>query len=241
MLERRLVVNADDLGLSPGINRGVLRAHERGIVTSASLMVRHAAAADAVAAAREHPALGLGLHLDLAEWEYADGEWRASYQVVDPDDGGAVALEVERQLRRFRELVGRNPTHLDSHQHVHRDEPARAVVAQLARSVSVPLRHIGPVRFCGAFYGQGRGGTPLPDAIGPDALASLIRGLPEGSTEICCHPAAEVDVPSSYAAERRRELESLCDARVRRAVEEAGVRLCTFRELSAGRSRTPTQ
>lgn len=232
-LARRLVVNADDLGLSPGVNRGVLGAHQAGIVTSASLMVRQPAAAAAAAAAREHPGLGLGLHLDFAEWELRDGEWRPVYEVVDPDDGAAVADEAERQLARFRELVGSDPTHLDSHQHVHRTGPARAVVANLARSLAVPFRHGGAVRFCGAFYGRGSAGLSLPDAIGPDALVSLIRGLPEGVTELCCHPAAELDIDSSYGAERRREFESLRDPRVRRAVEEAGVRLCSFRELAS--------
>ena len=65
MADRWLIVNADDLGLSSGVNQGILQAHEQGIVTSASLMVRHQAAPEAVAAAREHPRLGLGLHVDL--------------------------------------------------------------------------------------------------------------------------------------------------------------------------------
>ena len=56
-----LIVNADDFGQSPGVNRGIIEAHEHGIVTSASLMVRWPAAASAAAYAREHARLGLGL------------------------------------------------------------------------------------------------------------------------------------------------------------------------------------
>src|SRR5215831_3654590 len=79
---RQLIVNADDFGQSPGVNRGIIQAHERGIVTSASLMVRWRAAAEAAAYARAHPRLGLGLHVDLGEWEYRDGDWTMLYQLV---------------------------------------------------------------------------------------------------------------------------------------------------------------
>jgi chitin disaccharide deacetylase len=233
MPERRLIVNADDFGLSPGINRGILRAHSHGIVTSTSLMVRHAAAQDAVAAAREHPRLAVGLHLDLGEWEQTNGDWHSAYEVVDMEDAVAVAAEVERQLLCFRALAGCDPTHLDSHQHVHRDEPASSLIADIARSLGVPLRDRPPVSYCGAFYGQGSGGAPLPDGITADALISIIRGLPGGCTELCCHPAEDADFRSSYAAERPIELRSLCDSRLRGELEQAAVRLCSFRDVVA--------
>jgi predicted glycoside hydrolase/deacetylase ChbG (UPF0249 family) len=237
MTGRRLIVNADDFGLSAGINRGVVRAHVDGIVTSASLMVRPDTAAAAASAARQYPELGLGLHLDLCEWQIVEGDWRPRYQVVDTGDAGAVAREVEHQLARFRSLVGRDPTHLDSHQHVHREEPVRSVLVRLSRSLRVPLRHAGRVRFCGAFYGQGRAGVPLPDAVGPDHLVSIIRGLPQGFTELCCHPGEGLDVPPAYGAERRIELLSLCDERAADALREAGVRLCSFRDLATRAER----
>src|SRR5947209_5936730 len=101
---RRLIVNADDFGLSPGVNAGILEAHARGIVTSTSLMVRWPAAAAAAAQAREHPRLGLGLHVDLGEWIYRDGSWQPLYEVVPLGDAGAVAVEVARQLDRFQSL-----------------------------------------------------------------------------------------------------------------------------------------
>src|SRR5262245_64423892 len=113
---RSLIVNADDFGLSAGVNRGIIEAHERGIVTSASLMVRGSAAAAAAAYARAHPALSVGLHLDLGEWAWRDGGWVSVYEVVRADDARAVVAEAARQLAAFRRLVGLSPTHLDSHQ-----------------------------------------------------------------------------------------------------------------------------
>src|SRR4051794_23063869 len=99
--EKRLIVNADDFGLDPTVNRGVALAKEQGILNSASLMVRQPAAADAARYARRHPALGVGLHLDLGEHEYRDGAWHTKYQVVSPDDANAIAREVRRQLQLF--------------------------------------------------------------------------------------------------------------------------------------------
>src|SRR3954454_12076531 len=91
---RSLIVNADDFGQSPGINRGVIAAHERGIVTSASLMVRWPSAGEAAAYARDHPELSVGLHVDFGEWAYRNETWVPVYQVVETDDGAAVADEV---------------------------------------------------------------------------------------------------------------------------------------------------
>jgi predicted glycoside hydrolase/deacetylase ChbG (UPF0249 family) len=196
-------------------------------------MVRGAAAREAAELAALLPGLAVGLHLDLAEWECPDGTWRARYEVVDTSDAAAVAAELDRQLAAFRGLLGRDPSHLDSHQHVHRREPVRSLVGERARALRIPLRHHGRVRYCGAFYGQGRGGTPFPEAIAPERLATLVAELPDGATELCCHPA-QAPVPGTYGAERVRELAALCDPAVARAVADAGVRLCTPREALAG-------
>src|SRR3954447_18917940 len=151
---RTLIVNADDFGQSHGVNRGIAEAHEHGIVTCASLMVRWPAAREAAAYARGRPELDVGLHLDLGEWLLQDGQWVARYEVVPTSDGERVAAEVSRQIQMFRELMGRQPSHIDSHQHVHRSEPVRSVVFAAAAELGVHVRHFGAARYCGAFYGQ---------------------------------------------------------------------------------------
>src|SRR4051812_20546080 len=88
-MTRRLIVNADDFGRTAEINAGVIKAFEDGIVTSATLMVRYLDSAAAAGYAADHPALSLGLHLDLGEWQYVEDEWRLRYQVVDTDDAAA--------------------------------------------------------------------------------------------------------------------------------------------------------
>src|SRR5438552_1298467 len=99
--QRYLIVNADDFGLSVGVNRGIIRAHEEGIVTSASLMVRWPAAAEAAAYARTAARLGVGLHVDLAEWVYQAQEWVLRYQVVPADEE---QLDSVYRLERAHEL-----------------------------------------------------------------------------------------------------------------------------------------
>src|SRR6516165_9836112 len=128
MIPRCLVVNGDDFGLSSGTTGGIARAHACGVVTSASLMVRGQAAPAAALYAQQHPDLAVGLHLDLGEWVWKEDEWTPLYQVVSPDDAEEVELEAWCQLDTFRRLLRRNPTHLDSHQHVHRREPVRTVL-----------------------------------------------------------------------------------------------------------------
>lgn len=234
--ERLLIVNADDLGQSAGVNRGVVRAHEEGIVTAATLMVRWAAAEEAAAYARRRPQLDLGLHLDLGEWEYTDGEWRARYEVVDPADAAAVEAEIGAQLDAFRRLLDRDPSHLDSHQHVHRQEPARAALRRAGERLGVPVRDYSPaVRYRGDFYGQDGRGWPVPEAITVESLVRLLEGLPGGVTELGCHPGeADDDLQSTYHAERATEVATLCDARVKAAVEALGIRLTTFAGVASG-------
>ena len=231
---RRLIVNADDFGLSRGVNRGIILAHERGIVTSASLMVRAPEAEEAAAYARSHPRLSVGLHLDLCEWTFADETWRPVYEVVPVDDPAAIAGEVARQLAAFRELTGCDPTHLDSHQHVHRSEPVLAVVSRAAEELGVVLRGAGSgVVYCGDFYGQSFKGDPYPQGITVDALIEILRKLGPGTTEMGCHPGEGDDVNSTYCEERGVECGTLCDPRIRDTIQQEGIRLCSFRDRPA--------
>lgn len=228
-MRTRLIVNADDFGQSPGVNRGIIEAHERGIVTSASLMVRWPAAAEAAAYAREHSGLSVGLHFDLGEWAYRDGAWVRLYEVVPPDDPAAVEEEAARQLAAFRRLLGREPTHLDSHQHVHREEPARSILSGIARDLGLPLRHETPhIRYRGDFYGQDAQGAPFPEAIGVEALLRLLEGLPPGITELGCHPGSGEGPAGMYRMEREEEVRTLCDPRVRAALAALGIELRPF-------------
>ena len=226
-----LIVNADDLGLSAAVNAGIAAAHERGVVTSASLMVRQGAAPAGAAYAEAHPALAVGLHIDLGQWDYESGEWAVAYQRCPPDDEAAVEAECRAQLELFRRLMDRDPTHLDSHQHTHMSEPVATVVERLAAELGVPLRARGRIRYEGGFYGQTGKGEPWPAGIGVESLIRIVSSLPQGWTELGCHPGLKMGAESSYGREREVEVQTLCDPRVAEAIASESIDLRSFAQL----------
>jgi predicted glycoside hydrolase/deacetylase ChbG (UPF0249 family) len=223
-----VIVNADDFGRTAAVNRGIRQAYERGIVTSASLMVRQPGASDAAEYARAHPELSVGLHLDLGEWAYGADGWSAVYE-LPAETPEAITTETQSQLERFRELLGMNPTHLDSHQNVHLSEPVRSIAIELARELGVPLREFDSrIRHCGRFYGQDSHGEPFPEHISVRSLINLLRAVPPGVTELSCHPGEIDDLDSPYLEERRVEVNTLCDPLVRRTLEDESIELAAF-------------
>ena len=149
---RRLIVNADDYGLSRGVNTGIIEAAETGVVTSASMIVNLPGFDDAVARARSGPSLSLGLHLNLTTGKpltaapsltrRRTGQFyplpllvaRASLGRVDSSE---VTRECAAQIDRMIE-VDITPTHLDSHRHIHAHPALWAAVHQAAASRGIP-------------------------------------------------------------------------------------------------------
>lgn len=218
-----LLVNADDLGYDPAVDRGILEAHARGLVTSATAMVETPFAERALA---EAPAsLDLGLH------------------AVVP--AGARPCEVEEllaaQLARFRALRGAPPTHLDSHKHAHLAPAALPAFAAAARREGVPLRVLDGAQRA-RLAAQG---VLVADAFLGDAalrpcwtearLLAAVAALPGGRVELMCHPGyAPSHARTSFAAEREVELRALCSPAVRGALEAAGAAAVGFAEAFRG-------
>ncbi|MEO5762200.1 MAG: carbohydrate deacetylase [Vicinamibacteria bacterium] len=248
---KRLIVNADDLGRTHGINTGIFEAHRLGIVTSASAMVNYDGIREAASFSRENPELGIGLHFALTGGRPAlppaavptlvDS---SGHQPAKPEGlGGASAEEIARELDaqfgRFMEIFGRKPTHIDSHHHSHRRPDVFEAVSALAKREGLPVRNAGGAMAkdlaaqsirSNEFFEEGFFDT----GVSVESLISIIESLSEGSTEMMCHPAhedAELASSSSYAVVRVRELAALCDVRVKTAIERSGVRLITFAQL----------
>jgi predicted glycoside hydrolase/deacetylase ChbG (UPF0249 family) len=220
------IVNADDFGYSHGINRGIAEAHDRGIVTSASLMVNAPAAREAIELARERPELSLGIHVNFTN----EGE-----RLVEFTDAEQCRAGLERQLDAFCDLVGRPPTHLDSHQHVHRGHTPRPVFRELARQYGIPLRDQPPVIFKGGFYGQWEFGVSNPEKVSVAFLSRMLREeFTGGIYELCCHPGYfDGETHLVYHRDRELELATLTDPRIRQVLAETGIRLAGFRDLPA--------
>lgn len=218
-----IVVNGDDLGLSPGVNRGILEAHRRGPLTSASLMVNMPASQEGARLARDLPALSVGLHANLAD---ASGQ-----PLVDLETGEECAAVLQQQLDAFQHLMGRLPTHLDSHHNVHRSPPLLPYFVGLAARYGLPLREHSAVPCLASFYGQW-GGKTHPEQISVQGLVRLLaEEVTDGVTEVSCHPGyCDPELRSSYRLEREAELHSLCHPAIQEFISARRIRLVNFVE-----------
>jgi chitin disaccharide deacetylase len=227
-----LIVNGDDFGVSRGVNGGIIAAHRRGILTSTSLIVNAPWSAEAAWLSRAVPALSVGLHVHIV----SGGKEGAT----GPIDDDSYLAELCRQFFRFQELVGRLPTHLDSHHNVHRSPRLLPHFLELARQHGLPLREHSPARYFSKFYGQWGGDTHL-EQIGVESLVRILETeVQEGVTELSCHPGyVDPDFPSSYSAERETELRTLCDPIVRQALAAQQIQLVSFRDLGALPAESP--
>jgi chitin disaccharide deacetylase len=221
-----LVVNADDLGASRGINEGIALCHRQGVVTSASLMVTGRAATEAALLSRDLPDMSVGLHWDV---------WGEDEREFDLDERPAVRDEFQRQLARFHALMGRLPTHVDSHRHAHRREGLLPLFQEMVEPLGVPLRGDGRVNFVGGFYAQWEWGVTDLDKVSVAFFCRLLEEeLRPGWNEISCHPGfPSPDFRAVYGDERAREVSTLTDPRLVPTVSALGIRLTSYAALSS--------
>ena len=290
---RNLIVNADDLGWTAGVNRGIAEAHRSGIVTSTSLLANGSAFEDGVQTARELPRLGVGVHLNLSDGKpVAPAEQVKSLVGKDGNfSGGPEALllrlaaksldtkevEVEwnAQIERVR-AAGVRPSHLDGHKHVqmlpglfgialrlakkHGIEAVR--VAHEASSLRAALTGGGESHRVMIKQGvQARGlkflardarelaehagiatadffcGIAQTGVLSKKGLLQLLANLPEGTTELMCHPGyADAELRKSATRlqkSRQTELEILTDKEVRKNITALGIRLINYEQIGA--------
>ena len=185
----RVIVSADDFGLSEAVNEGVERAHREGCLSTASLMVAGPAAADAVLRAGRNPRLRVGLHLVAIEGPSVMPQ-AAIPHLVDPDGRFGsdqlrlglryrfsraarreLADEVEAQFEAFR-ATGIRLDHATAHKHMHLHPTVGALLVEVGaryglRAVRVPSEPAAPLRACGT--------APTPGAAALRAWTRLLR------------------------------------------------------------------
>ena len=151
---KNLIVNADDLGWTAGVNRGIAEAHRHGIVTSASLLANGSAFASGVEVARSTPGLGVGVHLNLSDGAPVAARELVTSLVNDAGEfeGGPenlllriasrglalheVEQEWEAQIEKVRD-AGIQPTHVDGHKHVHMLPGLFEIALRLAKRYAI--------------------------------------------------------------------------------------------------------
>jgi len=281
-MSKKLIVNADDYGRTPGVSRGILAAHRDGIVTSTTVMVNQPGVEEQLPQALACPGLGVGLHLVFTAWRpvlppeavpgLVDGnglflEQHDVWARVERIPLDQLQAELAAQLERFAGLAGRLPDHLDCHHFVHLYPPFFQLYADLAARFRLPLRVpfppetefdqaaktlpflegfprdlvrgmivtnsalikarrlAHPGRFIGTFFGR--------DSLTLETLLGHLEALPDGVTELMCHPAYDDPAlaASSYRSEREIELGLLTHPAVRDRVSTLGIDLVTFAAL----------
>ena len=252
-MENLLIVNADDFGLSKGQNYGIIEACRRGIVTSTTAMINGEAAGHAAQLSRDVPELGVGLHFVLTlgmplspmpgltrDGALGKWIWEMAEQGTLPLD--EITSELDCQFNRFVDVFGREPTHIDSHHHVHMIPAILPIVAEFARRKGVAMRvdrtelalhglsspSVSTTDgFSSAFYGD-----EIDEALFLKVLdESAARG--EHSLEVMAHPAFVDNTirKSAYCWPRLAELDILTSSSLKYAIAERGYRLGTFNDL----------
>jgi predicted glycoside hydrolase/deacetylase ChbG (UPF0249 family) len=200
---RQLIVNADDYGRTPGVAKGILRAHRRGIVTSTTVMMNMPYAGESLRLAEDHPGLGVGVHLtftshypvlppeDVPSLVRGNGTFYRPEELVErliEADLEQLRAELRAQVELFLS-TGRRPTHLDCHHGVYLYPPFFAVHVELAKEFRLPMRVPLPPP-------QALAGREIP-AIAPDLPPDmLLRFLTEDWRLV---REAEVPHPDHFA------------------------------------------
>jgi len=249
-MKKKLIVHADDFNLTRGVSRGIIKAHRTGVVTSTSIMVNGAGLAEAVALLRSCPKLDVGLHVTLS-WGRPISPIESVPSLVDQrgnfwlrhDTREAKPAELLSEVEaQFQALVrsGIHPSHLDSHHYLQDDPLVLEAMMTVAAREGLAMRSTGesmrrtlaergircPVAFIGGFYDRGN--------VSLDNFLELLSNLPEGISEINCHPGeVDQDLPrvSSYVEMRARELEVLVNPEIRPGLEWLELELAGYGDL----------
>ncbi len=276
---KRLIVNADDFGIASPVNRGIIRAHREGVVTSASLMAAGEAAEEAAALARENPGLSVGVHLCLTlERPALPSEMLPTMTRKGRLLGGPLPFmsrllfgaidkrEILAELRAQIELaisLGIRPTHLDGHQQLHVMPGVFPIVAEIANEFDIPSVRfpVGPwagrfgvasslekailetlagsqracLRQAGLIHPDFFFGLAETGRLETDALKTLISALPDGTSEIMCHPGLrDHDTATRLGCGLgwEKELSAVTDPGVISLIREKAVELVSYKSLN---------
>ncbi len=252
---RQLIINADDFNLTPGVSRGILRAHDEGVVTSTTVLINLPLEGGTLREIKKRKKLGVGLHLNVTLGKPLNPPSQVPTLVKEegrfrrPEDYlkkmpslKDVLREYDAQIRLFKESFGRLPDHLDTHHHLHDHLVFWRALSSLARKYRFPLRR-SRIFQLGNFNGELEGLKTTQYLFGNlearyiwerEPFWGVIENLPEGTSEIACHPGfcdQKLRQISSFREGREAELKLFSDRVLRQKVADIGVELIRFNQI----------
>jgi predicted glycoside hydrolase/deacetylase ChbG (UPF0249 family) len=262
-----LILNADDFGLTAGINRAIVELFRANALTSTTLMATAPAADDAIALALANPGLGVGCHLNFVEG-YPSAHPESIPSLLGADgktfrpslidfaqallrgkiEAAELALETQAQIQRLQR-AGIDVTHVDTHKHIHVFPPIARTIAHIAQRCGIhairnPLPQIASRELQTTDGTLGIAGTGI---MTPDILRRTLAAMPtEGTFELCCHPghrdAALDAAPTRLRASREAEFRMLLEVLPEFSRTEPGLNLIHYGNLGvAGLQRASGQ
>jgi len=243
----KLIVNADDFGISIGTNYGILEAHKNGIVSSTTLMVNMPACDHAIEIAKSNPTLGVGIHFNLTKGKplttinsltSPSGEFFKNYKNVALTNEEEIENELRAQLGKFLSY-GIEPSHFDSHHHVHLLPNVLNVVEKLAKEYNKPIRKAWYADLIGRDFSKDiRGNDAFGDFFGEDitidTLKTIIKNAKGKVLEIMCHPSfldPDIYHGSSYNLGRINEYSILTSKEIKDFIKEKDIELINFKQI----------
>ena len=256
---RTLIVNADDFGLSPQINTGVIEAFTNGVVTDASILILSPHAADGLRMAKE-VGLPVGIHVDfvtpfvenyhpkrkslfgpkglLARELYGREFQKQVTHLFSCEELIAFRDAIRHQVEAFVKLTGDLPSHLDYHFGLHHLSEIMAMYIWVANDYNIPVRwgeqYAGknPYQKSPQLFVDGFRGA---QDVSAEDFTHLLDFSWSGTLEVCCHPGhyTPQGLPDSYNQEREYELSALRDPRLREAIGEMGITPVNYNWLRA--------
>lgn len=270
-MTKYLIINSDDFGISEGVSRGIIEAHQKGILTSTTTMVNMPAAEAAIKLAQETaPNLGLGLHFvmsfgkpvsdpqDVPSLVTAEGTFVSSWQELMEKMPEFTKEDLERELyaqfERFQQLAGHLPDHLDSHHGVTYHHPvAFEIMVKIATEHNLPIRwseqldgrygfddeNVKQLKDILEKYGKPVTCNKLVDFIFDferskriERLQNGLRTIEDGYTELVVHVGYGEGLNEAYNIQREDELEAVLHPSMKQIIEEEGIVLCNFVDLT---------
>ncbi len=221
-MKKKLVVNADDFGLSPAVNYGIIECFSYGILTSTTLMINQKYTKHAIRLSKLYPKISIGLHATLdkgyslsgvSSLTNEKGELQNSAYLLENGEEEDFYKEIELQIEKFIELVGKRPTHIDTHHHIHlRNQNALNALKKVSRKYN--LKYRTQETLMADFYS---------DNVNKEFLLSKLENEERDFSEIMCHPGfydQYLSKISSYNLKRIDELSLLLDEDIKNYVDK---------------------